>query len=128
MSFRVASISLRYPSAHHGARTHRSCSRSPRPCPQPATFMLPVSLQCELADMKSLREPIRRPALDAAQTGESGKRFGIEPVLGTLRAEMRKKQFDFSRHYNSGGRDVDVWPGEVTVPLWNFIFQDEVVA
>ena len=86
------------------------------------------SPEAEFPPEKSLGIVFSRPTFHASQPGQSTKYLRIEPLLGTLRAEMLNQKVDFALQHSCSHRHVDIGSAYVSIPLRNFVFENAVIA
>src|SRR6185369_8162604 len=69
-----------------------------------------------------------RAAFHPAQARQSAEDLRVEPVLRALRSEMSEEKLDFAIHHTCLKRHIDIRLADITVPLGNFVFKDQVIA
>jgi hypothetical protein len=72
--------------------------------------------------------PIDRATLHPANAHQSKKSLFSEPILRPLRSENIEERFGFVASRGRAQRDVEVRPAEISVPLWNLVLENELVA
>src|SRR5262245_57630976 len=78
--------------------------------------------------MEGFRKTLRSAAFCTPQARQAHEGLWIKPILRTLRTKMLMQEFCLALHQRLAGRDIDVRLVEIAVPLWNFVFQNEMVA
>ena len=69
-----------------------------------------------------------RAAFHPAQARQSAEHLRIEPVLRALRSEMSEEKLDLAIHHTCLKRHIDIRLADITVPLGNFVLEDQVIA
>src|ERR1700730_13365383 len=84
--------------------------------------------QHELASKERLGVALRSATLHAADPRQPAKGLFIEPLLGTLAAEMRHQEVDLALKGRRGNGHVEVRLPDIAVPFGDFIFKNAMIA